>query len=153
MYTKGQVQKFAVGQQKISPEAHFAPFEVSDMLPRYHLFAEVFRQSTASEAQKDLVALLSAGLIGLHKEVSVMYPFRRLAQAYRVSSPTKVRLPVEDPNAFLDMVLQWSCHETANDLQRESVWHLLAALVNKREEGQFTEYYPPSCILVLDSLL
>lgn len=82
------------------------------------------------------MALFSEGITGLHKEVSVAYIFRRLPRAHHVRpSLMKVRLPVEDPSAFLNMILQWSCHQAENGLQRESVWHLLAAVVNKREEG------------------
>lgn len=40
-YTKGQVQRFAVGQQKISPQAHFIPFEVGNTLS-YSFFAPFF---------------------------------------------------------------------------------------------------------------
>lgn len=65
----------------------------------------------------------------------------------------KVRLSVEDPSAFLNMILQWSCHQAENGLQRESVWHLLAAVVNKREEGQSTEHCSPSYVFVFDNLL
>lgn len=43
---------------------------------------------------------------------------------------------MEDSSAFLDMLLRWSCDQAEDGLERECVWHLLASVVNKREEGE-----------------
>ncbi|KAI0056039.1 ARM repeat-containing protein [Artomyces pyxidatus] len=66
---------------------------------------------STSPKQGNLTALLSAALVALHKEVVI---------------------PVHDLVAFLEKLLYWSIKHSENAVQRESVWHILAAIVNKR---------------------
>ncbi|TFY77934.1 hypothetical protein EWM64_g6077 [Hericium alpestre] len=67
----------------------------------------------ASSAQKNLVVLFSQALIALHKDVKV---------------------PVDDPTLFLQKILSWSLHHAESLLQRESAWHIVAAIINKRAQ-------------------
>jgi len=39
-------------------------------------------------------------------------------------------------DAFLDALLTWSFEHAKNDLQRNSAWHMISSIVNKRAEGQ-----------------
>lgn len=45
-------------------------------------------------------------------------------------------VPVPDLNLFLREVYMWSLDSASNDLQRDSAWHILSTIVNKRTEGQ-----------------
>jgi DNA repair/transcription protein MET18/MMS19 len=40
---------------------------------------------------------------------------------------------VDDEGAFLEKLLNWSIQHAKNDIQRECAWHVVAAVVNKRE--------------------
>ncbi|TFK39917.1 Dos2-interacting transcription regulator of RNA-Pol-II-domain-containing protein [Crucibulum laeve] len=68
-------------------------------------------ENSAPTSQKNLVNLFAAAVIPLHKEV---------------------KLPVPELGQFLDMMLNWSLVHSENELQRESIWHLIASIVNKR---------------------
>jgi len=47
----------------------------------------------------------------------------------------QVKIPVDDQGVFLGMLLDWSVHTSENTLERLSAWHIIAAVVNKREQG------------------
>ncbi|KAK2463614.1 hypothetical protein APHAL10511_004365 [Amanita phalloides] len=66
-----------------------------------------------ADGQNNLVALVAAVVVPLHSEV---------------------KIPVPDLNVFLDNVYAWSLDSANNDLQRESAWHILSIIVNKRTE-------------------
>ncbi|KAM6497040.1 ARM repeat-containing protein [Amanita muscaria] len=65
------------------------------------------------DAQKNLVALVAAVIVPLHREI---------------------KIPLEDIDKFLHDLLLWSIECASNDLQRDSAWHILSAIVNKRTE-------------------
>lgn len=67
-----------------------------------------------SSLQKNLLALFSAAIIALHKEVA---------------------LPVPDEDAFLNTLLQWSSAHAENILQRDAATHAISSLVNRRPGG------------------
>ncbi|EPT02988.1 hypothetical protein FOMPIDRAFT_1142982 [Fomitopsis schrenkii] len=96
-YVHGDVKQLAEGHQKIPSHTRFEPFDVE-----------------ASSSQKNLLALFSAAVVGLHKEVP---------------------LPVSDEAAFLDMLLRWVVTVADNALQRDAVVHTISSIVNKRIEG------------------
>jgi DNA repair/transcription protein MET18/MMS19 len=93
------------------------------------------QQSPASVLQRNLVALFSAALVALHKEVC-----RPLLVTFPIGSSSvilpQVKISVDDQAAFLDMLLVWSIHTAENALQRLSAWHVITAVVNKREQGE-----------------
>ncbi|KDQ61341.1 hypothetical protein JAAARDRAFT_190123 [Jaapia argillacea MUCL 33604] len=64
-------------------------------------------------AQKNLVHLFSTGVVAARKEVEI---------------------PVPNPSEFLGTLLMWSVHSADNSLQRDSAWHIIASIVNKRPE-------------------
>ncbi|KZV63176.1 ARM repeat-containing protein [Peniophora sp. CONT] len=66
---------------------------------------------SAPPHQANIVTAFSHALVALRKEV---------------------RLPVEDPSAFLSELVRWSIETAKTTPQRESAWHIVAALVNKR---------------------
>lgn len=72
-------------------------------------------QENAPRAQKDLVTLFSAGVISLRKEVK----------------------PSDDPSSLLASLLAWGIEHADNDLQRQSINHALASLINKGVEGNY----------------
>ncbi|KAI0310724.1 ARM repeat-containing protein [Amylostereum chailletii] len=98
------VALFFKGDSKAIATSHHSSFLSGTFLP----FEE-----NATELQANLVVLLSESLISLHKEVA---------------------LPVEDQGGFLDTMINWSIHHAKNALQREAVWHIVASVVNKREQ-------------------
>ena len=59
--------------------------------------------------------LFSAAIVALHKEVA---------------------LPVPDEAAFLDNLLQWSSSHGENAFQRDSLNHLMAAVVNRHGDSK-----------------
>ena len=91
-------------------------------------------QSSASVLQKNLVALFSAAVVALHKEVC-----RPMLACFatEVSPATlfQVKIPVDDLGVFLGMLLDWSVRTSENTLERLSAWHIIAAVINKREQG------------------
>ncbi|KAF8623217.1 hypothetical protein AX15_006454 [Amanita polypyramis BW_CC] len=72
---------------------------------------DIFQGQT--DDQKNLVALAAAVIIPLHSEV---------------------KIPVPDLNSFLHSVCLWSLESASNDLQRDSAWHIISVVVNKRTE-------------------
>ncbi|KAF8347787.1 Dos2-interacting transcription regulator of RNA-Pol-II-domain-containing protein [Amanita rubescens] len=76
---------------------------------------DVFKGDT--DAKKNIIALVAAVIIPLHSEVMV---------------------PVPDLNLFLHEIYMWSLDSASNDLQRDSAWHILSIIVNKRTEDAST---------------
>ncbi|KAF8637616.1 hypothetical protein AX17_002685 [Amanita inopinata Kibby_2008] len=73
----------------------------------------IFESQSSSVTQKNTVALIAAALIPLHSQV---------------------RIPVPDLNQFLHNIFAWGLNSADNDLQRNSAWHIVATIVNKRTE-------------------
>ncbi|KAF5383772.1 hypothetical protein D9615_003569 [Tricholomella constricta] len=94
--SSGELQGIAEGLQKIPSNSQMLLFNES-----------------ASTAQKNLLALFSAGVVTAHKEV--------------LPSP-----PALDD--FINQLLIWSITRTDHYLQRESAWHLISSVVNKHAE-------------------
>lgn len=88
-------------------------------------------QEKASSIQKNLIMLFAAGVISLRKEVN---PYSCVL-GYLLSI-LQLRPPVPAPEIFLDRLWTWSLECADNDLQRRSVWHMIASIVNKQAEGQ-----------------
>ncbi|KAN0138202.1 ARM repeat-containing protein [Lactarius tabidus] len=92
-------------------KGEIAPLAVGDLrLPSDPRFAPF--DPAAPEDQPSLVPLFSGAVIALHPEV---------------------KIPVDDEGAFLEKLLNWSIQHAKNDIQRECAWHVVAAVVNKRE--------------------
>ncbi|CCM00251.1 uncharacterized protein FIBRA_02280 [Fibroporia radiculosa] len=96
-YLQGDVHQLADGYQKIPTDKKFEP--LAPDAPGLH---------------KNLLALLSAAVVALYKEVP---------------------LPCPDETTFLDTLLQWSCLCTDNVLQRDAIAHTISSVVNKRAGG------------------
>lgn len=94
---EGNLESIAEGHQKIAADRRLLVFS-----------------DTASTAQKDLLALFSAAILPLRKEV---------------------RPVVSEVNAFLDKVLWWCLTSAVSDFQRDAVFHLLASILNKRVDA------------------
>ncbi|KAG6833236.1 hypothetical protein H0H87_009857 [Tephrocybe sp. NHM501043] len=91
--SSGKVQGFADGIQKFPADARFSVFE-----------------NTNSTFQKNLLALLAAGIVPAHKEVLP---------------------PPPSLDVFLNNLLSWSILNADHYLQRESAWHLVSSILNK----------------------
>ncbi|KAF9269073.1 ARM repeat-containing protein [Marasmius fiardii PR-910] len=72
---------------------------------------------SASSVTKSLVVLLSSATVALQKEI---------------------RIPVPDLNDYLNHILDWSITKSDHDHQREAVWKMIAAILNKRIEDATT---------------
>ncbi|OSX64436.1 hypothetical protein POSPLADRAFT_1065586 [Postia placenta MAD-698-R-SB12] len=96
-YLHGDAGKLAEGHQKLPADKKFEPFSPE-----------------VCSLQKNLLALFSAAIIALHKEVA---------------------LPVPDEDAFLNTLLQWSSAHAENVLQRDAATHAISSIVNKRPGG------------------
>ncbi|PCH36357.1 ARM repeat-containing protein [Wolfiporia cocos MD-104 SS10] len=96
-YLQGDITQLADGHQKIPSDKRFSPLD-----------------ENASPLQKNLLALFSAGVVALHKEVKLL---------------------VHDETSFLKSLLQWAAKHADNVLQRDAVTHVLAAVINKRAGG------------------
>ncbi|KZT07275.1 ARM repeat-containing protein [Laetiporus sulphureus 93-53] len=96
-YLQGDVKQLAEGHQKIPSDRRFDPFHAD-----------------APSVQKNLLALFSAAIIAMRKEV---------------------KLPVPSEPAFLNTLLQWSVQHADNALQRDAITHSLASIINKHAEG------------------
>ncbi|KAI0047844.1 ARM repeat-containing protein [Auriscalpium vulgare] len=75
----------------------------------------------ATESQGNLVAMFSQAIVALRKEITIS---------------------VGDQVEFLRKLLYWSVHEAKNALQRESAWHIIAAVVNKRAQDLDSLLFP-----------
>lgn len=100
-------------------------------------------QVEASSSQKNLLALFSAAVVGLHKEVRDRCCERSVLV---LTSDAQVPLPVSDEAAFLDMLLRWVVTVADNALQRDAVVHTISSIVNKRIEGTPTEHWSPASL-------
>ncbi|PFH51873.1 hypothetical protein AMATHDRAFT_74737 [Amanita thiersii Skay4041] len=69
---------------------------------------------SCSTPRNNLVALLAAGLIPLHAQVTISVP---------------------DLSQFLRDIRIWCINYAGNDLQHESAWHIMSVIVNKQTEG------------------
>ncbi|THU86243.1 ARM repeat-containing protein [Dendrothele bispora CBS 962.96] len=99
-YMDGNFKNITEGQQKIPPSISFRPFG-----------------NSTTPAQRNIVSLFSAAIIGLRKEV---------------------KLPVSDTSVFLTDMLDWSLSKADNDLQRTAVWQAISSISNKRAEDALT---------------
>ncbi|KAG6909334.1 hypothetical protein DXG01_000934 [Tephrocybe rancida] len=93
----GRVQGFADGLQKIPADTTVLLFEES-----------------GSTVQRNLLALLAAGVVTAHKEVL---------------------LPPPSLDTFLNNLLSWSILRADHYLQRDSAWHLMSSVLNKHADG------------------
>ncbi|TFY64788.1 hypothetical protein EVG20_g5838, partial [Dentipellis fragilis] len=120
-YLKGEVGNLAIGHQKVPVERQFMPFD-----------ADV----DAGFRQKNLATLFAQAVVALHKEVRGL--FRLLSTLVYSDTDAgvdvQVKLPVEDPTAFLGTLLDWSVHRAENSLERDSAWHVISAVLNKRAQ-------------------
>ncbi|KAH9943852.1 ARM repeat-containing protein [Amylocystis lapponica] len=96
-YLHDDLKQLADGQQRVSADSKFDPLSPG-----------------ASTVQKNLLALFSAAVVALHKEVP---------------------LPVADEVEFLDMLLKWTSTHADNVLQRDAITHAISSILNKRAEG------------------
>ncbi|KAG6865136.1 hypothetical protein C0991_004873 [Blastosporella zonata] len=98
--SSGKMQGFAEGLQKLPADTKLLLFE-----------------ETASTIQRNLLALLAAGLVTAHEEVLP---------------------PPPSLDAFLNNVLSWSITHADHYLQRESAWHLISSILNKHADRATT---------------
>ncbi|KAA1469065.1 ARM repeat-containing protein [Dentipellis sp. KUC8613] len=82
-------------------------------VPAARRFKPFDTETNAGIRQKNLVTLFAQAVVALHKEV---------------------KLPVDDPTVFLTMLLDWSVHRAENVLERDSAWHVISAVLNKRAQ-------------------
>ncbi|KAG6890017.1 hypothetical protein C0992_003362 [Termitomyces sp. T32_za158] len=111
VFSSGKVHDFAEGFQKFPAGT------------KLHLF-----DSSATTVQKNLLALLTAGVAAAYSEV--------------LPPPPSIDM-------FLNDLLRWSILHTDNYLQRESAWHLISSVLNKHAdtataslEDKITNFWP-----------
>ncbi|KAI0339641.1 ARM repeat-containing protein [Trametopsis cervina] len=100
-YLHGKPSSVAEGQQKLPSDQSFSPFSTD-----------------APDTQKNLVALFTAAIVPLRKEVA---------------------LPVPDEGVFLQTLLEWAVHHADSAIHRGAAEQSIASILNKRADG-FTEF-------------
>ncbi|KAG6869217.1 hypothetical protein C0993_009080 [Termitomyces sp. T159_Od127] len=96
VFSSGKVHGFAEGLQKFPAGTKLQLFD-----------------SSATTAQKNLLALLSAGVVTAYSEVLP---------------------PPPSLDVLLNDLLRWSVLQTDHYLQRESAWHLISSVLNKHAD-------------------
>ncbi|KAF5377797.1 hypothetical protein D9757_008093 [Collybiopsis confluens] len=71
----------------------------------------------APKKQRNLVILMASAVLPLHKEI---------------------RIPVPDLSGFFKSLVSWGLADAGTDLQQESAWKMLCAIVNKRSADAST---------------
>ncbi|THH18072.1 hypothetical protein EW146_g2870 [Bondarzewia mesenterica] len=91
----------------------------------------VMQALPAQKQESFVTALMDAYLKGEVAKIAVGY-YKIPADAH--FAPFGVRIPVDDQGAFLDMLLQWSIHRSETSIGKDAAWHIVAAVINKREQ-------------------